>query len=139
MWPQALLLVLLAASTMVALWRKPALGFVGAWFFAILAPSSSVVPLVTQTIAEHRMYLPLAAAVTLAVVGVRLLKPLGNPAPNSVKYFAAVEVLELAKDRTWLAKVTNAVSHYWREKNLRKKGQFPPFTGVDRSTQACLR
>src|SRR6185436_20436814 len=30
------------------------------------APSSSVIPLLTQTVAEHRMYLPLAA-VTIAV------------------------------------------------------------------------
>ena len=47
----------------------------------------------------------------------RLLKPLGNPQPNSVKYFATVEVLELAKDRAWLAKVTNAVSQHWKQKN----------------------
>jgi hypothetical protein len=30
----------------------------------------------------------------------RLLKPLGNPAPRSIKYFATAEVLELAKDVT---------------------------------------
>jgi tetratricopeptide (TPR) repeat protein len=52
--------------TALALWRRPALGFLGAWFFVILAPSSSVVPLATQTMAEHRMYLPLAA-VTVAL------------------------------------------------------------------------
>ncbi len=52
-----------------ALWRKPVAGFLGAWFFLILSPSSSVVPLVTQTMAEHRMYLPLAAIV-VAVVAV---------------------------------------------------------------------
>jgi tetratricopeptide (TPR) repeat protein len=67
--PQAVALVLLLAGTAIALWRRPALGFLGAWFFVILAPSSSVVPLVTQTMAEHRMYLPLAAVVTLAVCG----------------------------------------------------------------------
>ncbi len=66
-WPQALLLIALAAGTVVALWRRPAVGFLGAAFFAILAPSSSVVPLVSQTIAEHRMYLPLAAVLTLMV------------------------------------------------------------------------
>ena len=33
------------------------------------------------------------------LVAARLLKPLGNPPPNSVKFFAALEVLELAKDR----------------------------------------
>jgi tetratricopeptide (TPR) repeat protein len=69
-WPQALLLILLVAGTLLSLWRGPALGFVGAWFFAILAPSSSMVPLVTQTVAEHRMYLPLAAVMTLVVLGI---------------------------------------------------------------------
>ncbi len=59
----ALLLVLLAGGTAAALRFRPAWGFWGLWFFAILAPSSSVVPLPTQTVAEHRMYLPLAAIV----------------------------------------------------------------------------
>ena len=68
--PQALLLAVLAGATLYALWRKPVLGFLGAWFFVILAPSSSVIPLVTQTIAEHRVYLPLAA---LCALGVGLL------------------------------------------------------------------
>jgi len=44
-----------------------ALGFAGAWFFLILAPSSSVVPVATETIAEHRMYLSLAAVVAVGV------------------------------------------------------------------------
>ena len=48
--------------------RQPAIGFVGIWFFLILAPSSSVVPVVGQPMAEHRMYLPLAAVVTLSVM-----------------------------------------------------------------------
>lgn len=34
-----------------------------------------------------------------------------------MKYFAAVDVLELTKDRGWLAKMTNAVSQHWRQKN----------------------
>jgi Flp pilus assembly protein TadD len=67
--PQALLLILLVAGTLVGLWRWPAVGFAGLWFFAILAPSSSVVPIATQTIAEHRMYLPLAAVLVLLVTG----------------------------------------------------------------------
>jgi tetratricopeptide (TPR) repeat protein len=68
---QAALLAVLAAGTVVALWRRSALGFLGAWFFVILSPSSSVVPLVTQTIAEHRMYLPLAAVIAAVVMGLR--------------------------------------------------------------------
>jgi hypothetical protein len=59
------------------------------------------------------------------LVGARLLKPLGNPAHNSVKYFATMEVLELAKDRTWLTKITNALGQHWKAKNRRKKGVAP--------------
>lgn len=68
-WPQALLLLALTGGTVVALWQRPVGGFLGAWFFALLAPSSSVVPVASQTMAEHRMYLPLAAVAALAVVG----------------------------------------------------------------------
>jgi tetratricopeptide (TPR) repeat protein len=59
----------LAILTAIALWARPVLGFLGAWFFVILAPSSSVVPIVTEVAAEHRMYLSLAAPIALAVVG----------------------------------------------------------------------
>jgi tetratricopeptide (TPR) repeat protein len=71
--PQALFLLFLVMATIFSLWRCPALGFLGAWFFAILAPSSSFVPLITQTVAEHRMYLPLAAVVVLGVLGLYVL------------------------------------------------------------------
>jgi tetratricopeptide (TPR) repeat protein len=69
-WWQGLVVLTLLAGTAWALVRRPVLGFAGAWFFIILAPSSSVVPLVTQTMAEHRMYLPLAAVIALGVFGV---------------------------------------------------------------------
>jgi tetratricopeptide (TPR) repeat protein len=68
-WLQGVLLVGLVAGTFLALVRRPVVGFLGFWFFAILAPSSSVVPLITQTMAEHRMYLSLAAVITLVVLG----------------------------------------------------------------------
>jgi protein O-mannosyl-transferase len=59
----------LLLATGWALTRAPALGFLGAWFFLTLAPSSSVVP-IQDMVAERRMYLPLAAVVTLAVIAV---------------------------------------------------------------------
>jgi hypothetical protein len=34
------------------------------------------------------------------LVAAHLLKPLGNSPPNSVKYFATLELLEQVKDRT---------------------------------------
>jgi tetratricopeptide (TPR) repeat protein len=77
--PQGLLLLALLAATGAALGRKPVPGFAGAAFFALLAPSSSFLPLVTQTIAEHRMYLPLAAVLTLAVCGLQRLRLRADP------------------------------------------------------------
>ena len=65
----ALVVVVLAAAVLVALWRWPAWGFLGAWFFMILAPTS-VMPGRIQMIVEHRMYLPLAAMMTLAAMGI---------------------------------------------------------------------
>jgi tetratricopeptide (TPR) repeat protein len=66
----ALVVVVLAVAVLVALWRRPALGFLGAWFFVILAPTS-VIPGRIQMIVEHRMYLSLAAVMTLAAMGIR--------------------------------------------------------------------
>jgi tetratricopeptide (TPR) repeat protein len=66
-WWQGGVVLALLAGTGWALRQRPVLGFLGAWFFLILAPSSSFVPLVSQTIAEHRMYLPLAAVLALLV------------------------------------------------------------------------
>ncbi len=54
--------------TLVALWRRPRLGFLGAWVLITLAPTSSVVPIVSEVGAERRMYLPMAALAVLAVV-----------------------------------------------------------------------
>ncbi|MCE5268705.1 MAG: tetratricopeptide repeat protein [Planctomycetaceae bacterium] len=66
--PYAAIVTTLLLLTMVAMWKWPKAGFLGVCFFALLAPTSSVVPVVTQTIAEHRMYLPLTAVVIGAVL-----------------------------------------------------------------------
>ncbi len=65
----AVVLALLAAAVWT-LFRKPGLGFAGAWFFLILAPTSTIVP-IRDLAFEHRMYLPLAAVVLVAVVAGR--------------------------------------------------------------------
>ena len=71
--PYALVLAILGAGVLFGLWRRPSLGFLGAWFFLILAPTSSVVPVAGQPMGENRMYLPLAAVVTVAVLGIHRL------------------------------------------------------------------
>ncbi len=55
------------ALTIAGLVRRRPLAFLGAWWFVILAPTSSVLPIVTELIVEHRVYLP-SAAVVLALV-----------------------------------------------------------------------
>ena len=42
------------------------------------------------------------------------LTPLGDPAPNAPKWFAAVEMIRLAADKDWLHKATKEISKYWR-------------------------
>jgi tetratricopeptide (TPR) repeat protein len=65
--PRALLLLSLLAASLWAIRQRRWWGFWGAWFFLLLAPSSSFLPLPTEPAAERRMYLPLLAvmAVTL--------------------------------------------------------------------------
>lgn len=91
--PAAAALAGLVGWTAWALRRRPALGFLGAWFFVCLAPSSSVVPLVTQTSAEHRMYLALAAVVAASVLGAHaLLGGIRDPGPRGLAGAAAVSL-----------------------------------------------
>ena len=47
------------------------------------------------------------------------LTPLGDPAPNAPKWFAAVEMIRLAVDQDWLHKATKEVAKYWRHKRER--------------------
>ncbi len=54
------------------------------------------------------------------LIAARLLKPLGNPLPSSRKYFAAVEIIELMRDRTWLSRVTVTLQKYWEQRNDRR-------------------
>jgi protein O-mannosyl-transferase len=66
---QALFIAIAIAATLVALFRWPPLGFLGAWIFITLAPTSSVIPIATEVGAERRMYLPLMAVTTLLAAG----------------------------------------------------------------------
>jgi tetratricopeptide (TPR) repeat protein len=68
--PYLLALVALLAAIGIALRRSPRLGFLGCWFILILGPTSSVVPVAMQPMAESRLYLPLAGVAAFAVVGI---------------------------------------------------------------------
>ncbi len=82
--------------TAYGLWKKPALGFAGVWFFLVLAPTSSILPL-EDPLSEHRMYLPLAAVAVLAAGGIfsllrRLPSSAGRRAAGGV-FLAAAALL----------------------------------------------
>jgi Flp pilus assembly protein TadD len=97
-WQAALLAAAVALTAYGVVRRYPA-SFLCAWFFLMLAPSSSVLPIVTEVAAEHRMYLPLAAVVTAAVVAAYLAgrrvarSPRTGLAAAAVAVAAAVGVL----------------------------------------------
>jgi len=55
------------------------------------------------------------------LVAARLLKPLGNRQRTASSFLPRSELLEQVQDRTWLAKVTNALNQHWQKKNAAKK------------------
>jgi Flp pilus assembly protein TadD len=61
-----LAIFLLLGCTVWALVRRWWVGFAAAWFFIILAPTSSFIP-IKDVAFEHRMYLPLAGVIALCV------------------------------------------------------------------------
>ncbi len=65
----AVIMSTILAGVAIAWLSSRMAGFLGAWFFLILVPTSTVVPIAGQPMAESRMYLPSAAAVVLLTLG----------------------------------------------------------------------
>lgn len=104
-WPRAALpaagLLALLVATIWALWRKPALGFLGAWFFLTLAVTSSIVPIKDPAF-EQRMFLALAGVVALTVAGGWwLLRALPLRLPAAVPIAAAAVLALTLAARTY--------------------------------------
>lgn len=55
------------------------------------------------------------------LIATGMLKPLGHPPRNSVKFFSTETLEQLRHDQKWLARATDSLSGYWRERNSRKK------------------
>lgn len=71
--PGAVIVLSMLALTVWGWFKHPWVGFLGCWFFFILAPTSSFVPIVTEVGAERRMYLPVAAVLLGIGIAVALL------------------------------------------------------------------
>jgi Flp pilus assembly protein TadD len=67
--PYAVAMAAVVGATIYAIARRQPWGFASAWLLAVLAPSSSVLPLATEVAAERRMYTAVAGVVALAVIG----------------------------------------------------------------------
>jgi hypothetical protein len=59
------------------------------------------------------------------LVGVGLIKPLGKPAPNAIRFFARPDLDELANDAKWLDRACAALGRHWRVRNERLTGKKP--------------
>lgn len=96
------------AATLLGLRRRSPSAFVFAWVLGILAPTS-LVPVVTEVAAEHRMYLPLAGLLALMVPGLhaagsraasRFPAPLRGLVPGVGIGIVAIALLTLSR-MTW--------------------------------------
>ena len=100
--PGGLAVLALLAVTAWGLVRRNPLAFLGAFWFVILAPSSSVLPIVTELIVEHRAYLPSAAVLTLAALGAATgLERLGSGLRAPAAWLLTVAVIATF---TWLTR-----------------------------------
>lgn len=55
------------------------------------------------------------------LIAANLLKPLGKPARNCTKFFATEMLEQLRHDEKWLARASDAIAAYWRQRNARKR------------------
>src|SRR6266849_6283991 len=55
------------------------------------------------------------------LIAANLLKPLGHPARNGTKFFSTRALDQLRCDEKWLARASDAICDYWRERNARNR------------------
>ncbi|MDR1010519.1 MAG: tetratricopeptide repeat protein [Opitutaceae bacterium] len=67
-WWQILFAMAFVTGCFVLYWKHPRAGWLGLFYLAVLAPTTTMIPVATQVIAEHRMYLPLTAVVAAVVL-----------------------------------------------------------------------
>jgi hypothetical protein len=100
-WPWMLGIGGLFLIALYGVIRRRPWGLIGAWFFLILGPTSSLLPIVEEPAGERRMYLPLIAVVALTLVGLeRLLRPVQKGTVLMILLLAGI-VLSLSQATLW--------------------------------------
>ncbi len=114
----ALALGAVLAWVVVALRRRNSGGFAAAAFLLLLAPTSSIVPVAEQPIAENRMYLPLAVLVSSLVIAAHAR--MGRWAPVAVAMAApALVFATVARNADY-----HSETGLWRD-TVRKRPENP--------------
>jgi protein O-mannosyl-transferase len=128
--PELAIVAALALLTLRGVARRPVAAFPAACCFVLLAPTSSLVPIVSEIAAEKRMYLPLAA---LAAGGVAALWLVAERLPRRAAALgaacaAAIAILALAtvarigdyatERALWGDTLAKAPGHPWAHNNL---------------------
>jgi hypothetical protein len=70
---------------------------------------------------EAAWYLGFSPTDIPILVAKNLLKPLGDPAPNGVRYFARPDLDQLISDAKWLDKASAALIKHWHERNKKAR------------------
>jgi tetratricopeptide (TPR) repeat protein len=111
--PSLLVVVALGVLTVGFSVRNRPLGFAGAWFFLLLAPSSSFLPITTEIMAEHRIHLASLAPLSLLVLGFDFGVRRVLPARASLVFASGVALVALL----WAA-MTDAQNQLYRSDEL---------------------
>lgn len=90
--PAASVILLLVAATVWGIRRRTPIGFLGAWFFLLLAPTSSFLPLRGELVAERRLYLPLISIVAIVVLAVDRCAAIARPKGMRLRTLALASV-----------------------------------------------
>ena len=117
--PGLILLTVFAITVTMAWARVERFGwfaFTGSLFFMLLAPSSSVVPVLLEVAAERRIYLALAAVLVLAVVGAEWLRRRFAPSISARSLAAGVAgvALVLAITTATRSRTYDSAEALWR-------------------------
>lgn len=110
-------LVAALCGSLWAIHRRHPIGMAGAWFFLILAPTSSVLPIASQVAAERRMYLPSLALIVLVIVLAQI--PLSRLSRSSVSSLnlgvAAVLIIVLGISTSLRSAIWSTETSLWKD------------------------
>ena len=142
--PQVAVVFLLLGVTAWLVFRRHVLGLCGAVFFLVLAPTSSIMPIV-DTLFEHRMYVPSAAVLALLVgageAGRRRLVRTGRLDASSATRLGLGLVVLAASAFAYLTVQRNAQYHdeieIWRWDTQHKVARHNPRTWNNLSNAAA--